>query len=1125
MKDIYDLLKELKDRGGKIYKLDGKLKLEIKAEKLTDEIKEKIKFFKEDILELIGETNRFEFSQIEKAPLQASYPLSDAQKRLWLIDQLEAGSVAYNLPGNLYLDSNVEIESVKKAIIAVVDRHEILRTVFREDQSGEIKQWVLTREELGFEIEYIDYRQEENKQELIENHLNKDANKNFDLENGPLFTVGLLHIEDSDYVYYYNMHHIVSDGWSLNVYFSDLRTYYDAYVKDLEPELADLRIQYKDYSVWQLAQLEEETFKFAENYWLTKLSGQLPVLDLPTTKQRPKVKTNNGQNIDDSVISPAIVRKLREFSEANGASDFMTLFAAWNVLLYRYTGQSDMIVGTPVSGREHVDMKEQIGFYVNTVPMRSTVDPNESFNDFASKNKKNMMESFASQAYPFNRLVEELDLVRDPSRNPIFEVMLVYGNEKMTTPESSAETGQFKLSGFTNLKFDTSQFDLEVGFKNSGDDVLSIWAVFNPDVYEEAMIKTLLRHYKQLLRRLLETPERKIGEVDFLSEIDKEELLVDFNSSGKIEVETEGEYKQDEETILALFDKQVKNNPYNTAIVWENKNLTYKELDEQSNQLAHYLINNFNVQRNDLIGIKQERSDRMIVSMLAILKTSGAYVPIDVTYPKDRIDYIEKDAGCKIVLDGEQLNYFIERQEDYSTKALNLIRYKDDYAYIIYTSGSTGNPKGVVISMDAMSDYVKTFQNQFQLNSLDTVVQQASISFDIAVEEIFPTICSGAKLIIASEGARDVDLLIDLIEEQKVTLLSTVPLVINELNQQFKRLSSLRILISGGDELKGAYISNLLNTTTIYNTYGPTESTVCATYHKVKSIDDAKLIGRPILNRKIYILDQNDQLAVKGLAGEICIAGKGLAIGYHNQPDLTKEKFIDNPFEPGQRMYRSGDLGKWTNEGEIEFLGRKDDQVKIRGYRIELGEIEHAMLSNLSIESVTVVASENDSNGKYLIGYFKAEQTLMLSDVRIALKEVLPEYMIPSFFIQMDKLPLMPNGKIDKNALPNPDESEFSTGIEYVGPRNEIEAKLVKIWQEVLQRENIGIKDDFFALGGNSLKGIKVVSQINKVFDASVKIGNIFTASTVEEIGYNIEFALNQKNFKNKTKTLKEIEL
>ncbi|WP_165760157.1 non-ribosomal peptide synthetase, partial [Niastella populi] len=696
MDNVYDLLVELKNLGARLYYVNDKIKLDVEPGVLTSEISDKIKFYRKEILSLLQESNnKSDFVKIEKLPSQESYALSDGQRRLWVLSQFEGSSAAYNIPGSIYLDSKVNVEAVKKSLWAVLERHEILRTVYKQDDSGELRQWILSVEDSGFNIDYQDFRGEQNKIELVESYLGKISGEEFDLEKGS-FKVSLIRLEEEDYVLYYKLHHINTDGWSMGVLMRDLRRFYDAYQAGQVPDIAPLKFQYKDYAAWQLEMLEDEAGHSHRKFWLDSLKGELSRLDLPGYKPRPKVLTHSGEAYNGSFIGAQAITRLKKYAEKNGGSLFMGLIAAWNVLMYRYTSQKDIIIGTPLNGREHADTIDQIGFYVNTLAIRNKLSPEENFGSVFKKVKQNMLDAYAHQAYPFNRLVQELNLPKDVSRNTLFDIMLVFNGADKKNDSSSGEAPSSQMIQVAHL---TTKFDLEIGFKEI-DAYIQVWGVFNPDVYEQAMVEGLIRHYKQLLTALLESPEEKISQIDYLSEQEKHELLFAFN-------DTAVAYSKDK-TVVDLFEEQAAKTPDNVALVFAEKELTYRELNERSNQLAHYLKENYTIQPDDLIGIQLDRSEWMIISMLGVLKAGGAYVPIDPEYPSSRKEYIVKDSSIALLITGAGFIYDIDYYggaifaidvefdpDNYSAEALPKTFTPGHLAYVIYTSGSTGNPKGV----------------------------------------------------------------------------------------------------------------------------------------------------------------------------------------------------------------------------------------------------------------------------------------------------------------------------------------------------------------------------------------------------------------------------------------------
>jgi amino acid adenylation domain-containing protein len=1054
---------------------------------------------------LIASSKREEFVQIEKVTPQESYAISDAQRRLWVLSQFEGGSIAYNMPGIIYLNQDIDIENFKKAIDATIDRHEILRTVFRENEAGEIRQWILDRKDLDFSIDLQDFSREPGREEKVHAYISKNSRQAFDLQRGPLLRVALLQVEEEEYVFYFNIHHTISDGWSMEVLFKDVFKYYEAYQTGKEPAIKELRIQYKDYSAWQLAQLNGESFKAHKAYWLNKLSGELPLLDLPATRQRPKVRTFNGHGLQ-AYIDVNTTRKLKEYSEGNGGSLFMGLLAGWNILMYHYTNQKDIIIGSSVACRNHADLEDQIGFYSNTLALRNHIEPEESFQEFFRSLKEETLKSYGHEMYPFIRVVEDLNVPGDRSRNAIFDVLLFLQNngEKVNRQELKEE----EINAITDRGCRASKFDLNVALQEVND-CISLDITFNPDVYDKDMVEGLIRHYQQLLKTLFENPGEKISQIGYLSDKEKNELL-SFNYN-------EGINYPRNKTIVDLFEEQVVKTPHNTALVFREKKLTYTELDKISNQLAHYLIENYKIGPNDLIGVMLNRSEWSIISILGILKAGGAYVPIDPEDPSSRKDFIITDASLKVLItevnfihdigyyDGNIFSIDIEFEPAiYSTGKPPVTSTPGNLAYVIYTSGSTGKPKGAMISSAAVVDYSFGILNKTNIRECESFGLVSTISADLGNTVIFTSLLIGAALhVIAKADILDADKM----REFDLDCIKMTPSHWKALQTDERIFTPNKCLILGGEPFSEEVLRyvNLSNSNCeVYNHYGPTETTIGKLIKQVdKKQPTARIsLGRPIGDNKVYILNQHQQLCPVGLPGEICIGGVGLAKGYLKQNELTGVKFVNNPFAVGEKLYKTGDLGKWLPDGEIAFLGRIDEQVKIRGYRIELEEVKLALLQLDLIEDAVVIAKENQNNEKELVAYIVVRSKITKSDLRSMLRKSLPEYMIPTSYVELKTIPLTLNGKIDKNCLPDPQTMDIHSGIEYIAPRNEVEEKIIEIIAGMLGKpeHQISVYDNFFDLGISSLGLLNLYVSINKKLGSNLLAVSVFEFSTVSAL-------------------------
>ncbi len=1112
------LISQLVENGVYLSKTGEKLSIEFNSDSIPDDLLQEIKKNKNALLDYLSrEDAKTDYKDIIPVNGPGPFKLSSAQRRLWVLSQFEGGSAAYNISGSTYLNQDIDIENFERSIDATIDRHEILRTVFREDASGEVRQWVLERQDLGFAIDYRDFRSEADKQQKAQAYIAADAHRAFDLEQGPLLRAALLQVEESEYVFYFNMHHIISDGWSMEILSKDVFAYYEAYQAGKQPQVKQLRIQYKDYSAWQLGQLNQESFKTHQAYWLDKLAGELPLLDLPATKQRPKVKSYNGQGLA-TYLDKTTTAKLKGYIQDKGGSLFMGLLASWNVLMYRYTAQQDIIIGTAVAGRGHADLEEQIGFYVNTLALRNKVDPQDSFDDFYQALKEDTLKSYGHQMYPFDRLVEDLNLHRDTSRSPVFDVMLILQNNGEKS--KGVELAEWELNQVVDLSYSTAKFDLEITFQEAGD-CLSLQMIFNTDVYEKAMVEGMIRHYKHLLNALLETPQAKLSQVDYLSEEEKHQLLVTFN-------DTAVAYPKDK-TIVDLFEEQAAKTPDNIAVVFEDTQLTYQQLDEKSNQLAHYLRENYQIQPDDLVGIQLERSEWVIIAILGVLKAGGAYLPIDADYPSSRKAYIVKDSALKLLITETSFIYDIDYYQGavfaidkefdaqrYPARGLSTTSTPAHLAYVMYTSGSTGVPKGVMVEHRSIVRLVyKT--NFFSPAASDKLVLTGALSFDATTFELWSMLVSGAQVhVLSQDKLLDVASFKQTLHEQAITVLwLTAPWFNQLVDTDLSFFSSLRYLVSGGDKMSAVHVNKVKQAypaLELVNGYGPTENTTFSACYRVeaKAYQDRIPIGKPVSNSKVYVLDEAMELVAVGVVGQIYAGGDGLARGYLNQEGLTQEKFIASPFKAGERLYKTGDLGRWLPDGNLEFVGRKDDQVKISGHRIELAEIEQALLNHQQINQAVVLAKANQSAEKELVAYITAKVEQSTGELRAYLAETLPVYMLPAYFVQLEAMPLTANGKIDKESLPDPQGVGLSGGVAYVAPRNKLEAKLVEIWQQVLQRENIGVNDDFFVLGGHSLKAIRLSNEYQKELAVKLTLKDLFAHTSLAAHAELIESAIRE---------------
>jgi amino acid adenylation domain-containing protein len=1021
-------------------------------------------------------------------------PLSYSQERLWFIDRLE-GSVQYHIPAVLKLDGEVNIPALESALKTVVERHEVLRTVIREHEGQgyqyvKANNWTLKQSQSGNNAELKDY-------------ISKEAARPFDLSQDDMLRAELIATGQDEYVLLLMLHHIVADGWSMPLLVSEFSKLYNNYNNNKTPELKTLEIQYADYAIWQREYLDAAKLQNRLNYWTGKLTGTA-TLELPTDRMRSAVQISKGA-VYTFVIAKEQAAKLQKLSLEQGATLYMTLLAIFKILLYRYSGQEDICVGTPVANRDREEIAELIGFFVNTLALRTTVNGEETFPDLLNKVKQTTLEAYDHQEVPFEKVVEAVVKERDLGRSPLFQVMFALQN---TAVIPTLELGDIKITS-ERAGDQSGKYDLGYNAEETREGI-QIVVEYNTDLYEPETIARMAGHYVELIKAVTEEPETIINKLQLLSKVEEQELST-FNESA-------AGYPK-EENIISLFEKQASVRPEATALVFEGETISYQTFNEQSNKIANYL-KGLGVTKETPIAVCIERGTEMIAGILGILKAGAAYVPIDVDFPKERISYILEDTKASIVLSSSTSKVNIanalvieldNNQEiaNQSGENLNTTIEPNQLAYVMYTSGSTGKPKGVMVEHQSITNYTYGFVNYFGITVADTVLQQSSVSFDTMCEEVYPALITGAKVVIVKEGGKDVDNIKHLLATEAITILSATPTVIAYLNKEAGNnnvdIKSLRYIISGGELLQPGFIDNLYPMVTVVNSYGPTEGTVCASYYAVDNIDKASLIGTPVSNTQIYIRSVSGELSPIGVPGEICIGGLQVARGYLNQPELTKEKFITDPYseEANARLYRTGDQGRWLADGNIEYLGRIDEQVKIRGYRIELGEIEQVLLQHENVRQAVILARADKQGTKRLTAYVVMDEAVYdKQELQNYLGERLPEYMVPRLWVRMDSLPLTPNGKTDKRALP---EAEASQEESYTAPQTITEKQLAKIWEELLGLEKIGTKDNFFELGGHSLLAMRVISQVRRELSKELKIRDLFVYPTIADLSKQLE--------------------
>ncbi|MFC0215901.1 non-ribosomal peptide synthase/polyketide synthase [Paenibacillus chartarius] len=1032
---------------------------------------------------------------LRPAPEAEYYPLSSAQMRLFVLDQLEGAGTGYNMPGVLRLTGTLDRGKLESVFVRLIRRHESLRTSFHSVDAQPMQR-VHADAELTFE--WME-SSEADALQLIEQFV-----RPFDLAQAPLLRVGAIRLTDraEEHLLLFDMHHIVSDGVSMSVL---IREFVQLYRGDA---LGELEVQYKDFAVWQQQLFQSETMRKHEAFWLDRFGDELPVLDLSTDAPRPAVRSLEGAYYAFGADAE-LLRCLNKLAADTGSTLFMVLLAVYKVLLSKYTNQTDVVVGTPISGRTHADTLNLIGMFVNTLPMRSRPESGKTFLEFLEEVKRGAYEAYEHQDYPFETLVEKLQLHRDLSRNPLFDTVFILQN---------MDREAVVLDGLTVQPYDyenaVSKFDLTLmAIEEEGRLALS-WE-YSTALFRAETMARMAGHYVQLLREAVSDPTRALAEIDMLSPQEKQQLLNDFNATGTIDTPSE--------TLHGLFELQAAAVPEQTALALGSERMTYGQLNERANRLARTLRDR-GVKPECVVGVMAHRSFDMIVGMLAVLKAGGAYMPIDPAYPADRIAYMLDNSEAEFVLaqaelipaDAESTAIWLDLADEslYAGDGADLAPASgpDHLAYIIYTSGTTGKPKGVMIEHRSIARNIWWRKEEYGLTTADSVLQLFSFAFDGFVTSFYTPIVAGSTVVLLGEDdAKNPVSIKDSIVRHGVTHFISVPSlyagVLECMSEQ--DAASLRIVTLAGEKVTNNVVAlskAVRAGVEIVNEYGPTESSVVATIERDLQPDGTITIGRPIQGTNIYILGADGQPAPVGVAGELCIAGSGLARGYAQLPDMTAERFVRNPFEPEARMYRTGDAARWLPDGRIDYIGRIDHQVKVRGYRIELGEIEGALLRQTGVKEAVVLALDDHRQQKYLCAYVTADGQVDAAAVKASLGSVLPEYMVPAFIVQLERLPVTPNGKVDRRALPAPDRGSVTDAAAYEAPASEREHVLAGIWQDVLGIERIGTQDHFFHLGGDSIKAIQVAARLNK-YGLRLEVRDLFRYPTIAELSPRLQAA------------------
>ncbi len=1069
-------------------------------------------------------------------------PLSHAQQRLWFFDQLEGAGNTYNMPVAMWLNGNLDVSALIKSIYTITQRHEVLRSRFGTSNGEPF----CTIDESIPPTSLVDLSllEANQKSEVVNNWLNDFSNASFDLEHGPLFRSALVKVEPMTHLLLINMHHIVSDGWSIGIVGKELEQFYakfasknnssqpaefknqiDFSLLNSEVSLSPLPAQYYDYTRWQHQLSESGEIDRQLSYWKFQLNDIPALLEIPTDFPRPAIKTYKGRT-HSFTIEAGLFKRLKQLANTSKTTPYMVLMSVFGVILNRYTNQAIIPIGSPVANRKQSDFESLIGFFVNTMVVKLTIDENKKFTDLLKQVRKSAIEAYDHQDVSFEQLVEELQPERNMGYSPLFQVMLTMQTSKMDLPK----IGDLDVQ-LTEHKNEISKYDLTLLFAEESDS-LTCYAEYSTDIFAEWRIKQLGDHFLNVLNQVTDDSSKPIHDIQLLNDRSLQQITNEWNSTkSNLDYDT---------SIVDLIRQQSEKYPSKTALCCGEASITYKELDQRSNQLAHYILAS-GLKPGSFIAVALERSNEMVISLLAILKSGCTYIPLDPSYPANRIEMIFEDANVKCIITNSALSESIPKcesvflidkminaengfhpdiilhgkknisihDESISNKSPDIKIRPEDLAYVIFTSGSTGRPKGVMISHKSLLNFLFSMQKTPGITDKDYILAVTTIAFDIAILEIWVPLISGASIHIASElEAKDGQKLLDIIHKHQVSIMQATPVTWQIMIESGWERSPKLTCLCGGEAMPRQLATDLLNRChSVWNLYGPTETTVWSTIFQVEEInlthDPIVPIGKPIKNTSIFILNEHFDPVPIGIPGELYIGGDGVSKGYLNRAELTAERFIENPFNYGSKMYRTGDLARFRSDGVLEYLGRTDQQVKLRGYRIELGEIEFYLQKHPEIKQGVVALVKSGSQPRLVAFYIPKVKntTITNSNLTDYLRNLLPDYMIPSHFVKMPQFPLTPNRKLDRNKLATYKlVVEVRSNNNLVKPRDVTEFKLAKIWQDILGMRSISVVDNFFEVGGHSLIAVRLMARITTEFNKSLPLATIFQHPTIAEL-------------------------
>ncbi|PTL74997.1 non-ribosomal peptide synthetase [Vitiosangium sp. GDMCC 1.1324] len=1048
-------------------------------------------------------------------PRDGQLPLSFAQQRLWFLDRFDPQSPIYNLALVLRLTGVLDVAALERSFRELVHRHEALRTTFEQREQGVVQ---VISASMEAPLRRVDLRElpDEAREDEAQRLFNEEVLRPFDLTTGPLLRVTLLKLGEAEHVLVLVMHHIVSDGWSMGVLVRELKALYEAFMAGKESPLEALPIQYADYAKWQRDWLRGEVLESSLDWWREQLKDAPPALELPTDRPRPAIQSYRG-SLHYLHLPQALVEGLRKLSQREGVTLFMTLLAGFHALLHRYSGQDDISVGSPIAGRDRTEVEGLIGFFINMLVMRAKVRGEEPFRELLRQVKEVALGAFAHQEVPFEKLVEELKPKRDTSRTPLFQVSFALQN----TPSPDLLLPGIEARPL-NPRGQTSRTDLTLSLRETAEGLEGI-VEYNTDLFDASTVARMFGNLRTLLEGVVADPGCRIGELPLLTDEERHRLLAEWN-------QTRTEYPR-QACVHALFEEQVARRPEAVAVEYDGQRLTYAELNRRANQVARHL-RRLGVTAGSRVGLCAGRSVEMVVATLGILKAGGAYVPLDAAYPAGRLAFMVEDTAVPVVLVQPDLasrlppvaakrvelleeTFALESGEDLGERVA-----PEALAYVMYTSGSTGQPKGVCIPHRGIVRLVRD-TSYVRLTERDRIAQLSNTSFDAATFELWGALLNGGCVVgVPREVLLSPKALAAFLSERQVSAMFMTTALFNQVAAECPdAFRPVKHVLFGGEAAEPRWVREVSRQgppERLLNVYGPTENTTFSTWHEVKEVAEGVVsvpIGRPLANSEAYVLDERMQPVPVGVSGELYVGGDGLALGYLNRPELTAARFVPNPFREGTdaKLYRTGDLVRYLPDGSIEFLARRDAQVKVRGFRIELGEIETALAKHPGVGEVVVLARDEGLGGKRLVAYYVAkEQALAESELRQFLKASLPDFMVPSAIVRLAQVPLTPNGKVDRAALPAP-ETEGIAHEAYVAPRTGIERALAELWASLLKRQRVGAHDNFFELGGHSLLAMQLVLRLREALSVELPVRALFEAPTVAELALRLAALLRRE--------------